>query len=51
MILKYVQSIYAKHAATLDVAEAAKLLSLDNVLLTGYFFDAFLVSSEDHVYI
>jgi hypothetical protein len=48
-ILDYAQSLYAKHASTLDVAEASKLLSLDNLLLNGYFFDAFLIYSEDKV--
>jgi hypothetical protein len=48
-ILDYGQSIYAKTGSTLDVTEASKLLSLDNLLLDGYFFDAFLVYSEGKV--
>ena len=46
-ILNYAQSVYAKAGSTLSVTEASRLLSLDNLLLDGYFFDAFLIYSEE----
>jgi hypothetical protein len=48
-ILDYAQSVYNSSASTLDVTESAKLLSVDNLVLDGYFFDSFLIYSEQHV--
>ena len=48
-ILNYAHSIYANAGENLSVTEASKLLSLDNLLLGGYFFDAFLIYSEGKV--
>jgi hypothetical protein len=47
-ILNYVESMYAKKAAIFTVEEASKLLSLDNLILDGYFYDKFFISSENH---
>jgi hypothetical protein len=48
-ISNYAHSIYANAGENLSVTEASKLLSLDNLLLGGYFFDAFLIYSEGKV--
>ena len=47
-IRDYAEGVHAKYSKTLGVAEALKMLSLDNVLLNGYFFDSFFIYSEGH---
>jgi len=47
-IRDYAEAVHAKFSKTLGVAEALKMLSLDNVLLNGYFFDSFFIYSEGH---
>jgi hypothetical protein len=48
-IVDYAQSIYATRATTMNLTEASKLLSIDDLVLDGYFFDTFLIYSEQHV--
>ena len=48
-IIKYTEEVYAKCASKQSISEVVKLLSVDNLILDGYFYDEFLISSENQV--